>query len=278
MRSIAVNLQSLSIRRYGVLLALLCANLACAGTPFTNSLGMVFVAVPHTEVSFSIYETRVRDFATFAATQPRLDGTNWNHALYHGVTPVSIGPDYPVVNVSWNDARAFCDWLGSKEHAAGSLPASKCYRLPTDDEWSWAAGIGGQETGSTPREKNSRLPDVYPWGNQFPPPPGAGNFADLAALNYFTNWPHIDGYNDGFVTTSPVGSFKPNSPGLYDLAGNAMEWCEDAYDATGRQRVLRGGAWINCGPKSLLSSYREHTAPNRFSVATGFRCVLAVTR
>lgn len=278
MRSIAVNLQSLSIRRCGVLLALLCANLAWAGDPFTNSLGMVFVPVPPTGASFSIYETRVRDFAAFAALHPHLDGTNWNHALYHGVTPVSNGPDYPVVNVSWNDAHAFCDWLTSKEHATGSLPAGKSYRLPTDDEWSWAAGIGGQETGSTPREKNSRLPDVYPWGTQFPPPPGAGNFADLAALHYFTNWPHIDGYNDGFVTTAPVGSFRPNPLGLYDLAGNAMEWCEDAYDATARQRVLRGGAWINCGPKSLLSSYREHTAPNRFSVATGFRCVLAVTR
>jgi formylglycine-generating enzyme required for sulfatase activity len=97
----------------------------------------------------------------------------------------------------------------------------------------------------------------------------------LAALHYFTNWPHIEGYNDGFVTTAPVGSFTPNGLGLYDLAGNAMEWCEDLYDPAHQQRVLRGGAWINCGPKSLLSAYREHTGPERFSVATGFRCVRA---
>src|SRR5487761_2362181 len=63
--------------------------------------------------------------------------------------------------------------------------------------------------------------------------------------------------------TAPVGSFTPNPLGIYDLAGNAMEWCQDFYDASQRQHVLRGGAWINCGPKSLLSSSREHAAPNR---------------
>src|SRR6516165_2934866 len=78
---------------------------------WTNSMGMVFVPVPHTTVSFSIYETRVKDFAAFAETNPKLDGTNWNHAFYHDVTPVSAGPDYPVVNVSWNDASEFCSWL-----------------------------------------------------------------------------------------------------------------------------------------------------------------------
>ena len=248
---------------------------AVAGQSVTNSLGMVFVPVPHTQAWFSIYETRVRDFAAFAASAPKLDGTNWNNARYHAVTPVSTGPDYPVVNVSWNDARSFCAWLTHKEQAEGRLPAGTVYRLPTDAEWSWAAGIGGRESGATPRERNAGITNAFPWGTQFPPPPGAGNFADLAALHYFTNWPHIEGYNDGFVTTAPVGSFTPNGLGLYDLAGNAMEWCEDLYDPAHQQRVLRGGAWINCGPKSLLSAYREHTGPERFSVATGFRCVRA---
>lgn len=248
------------------------------GQSWTNSLGMGFVPVAGTQVWFAIYETRVRDFAAFAATQPRLDGTNWNHARYHGLTPVSMGPDYPVVEVSWNDAQGFCRWLTQTERSAGSLPADMKYRLPTDAEWSWAVEIGGQETGATPREKNARITNVFPWGTQFPPSPGAGNFADVAALNYFTNWPHIEGYNDGFVTTAPVGSFRPNALGLYDLAGNAMEWCEDRYDAAHDQRVLRGGAWINCGPKSLLSSYREHTGAARHSVATGFRCVRAMAR
>lgn len=242
---------------------------------YTNSLGMVFVSVPGTTVEFSIYETRVKDFAAFAMANPGLDGTNWNHAFYHQTTPVSDGPDYPVVNVSWNDARAFCAWLTDVERRAGKISAAECYRLPTDVEWSFAVGIGGREDGTTPKDKNSKLENVFPWGSQFPPSTGSGNFADQAALNYFTNWPHIDGYNDGYVTTSPVGSFKPNASGIYDLAGNALEWCEDDYDSGHKQKVLRGGAWNNCGPKSLLSSCREHVAPGRFSVVTGFRCVLA---
>jgi formylglycine-generating enzyme required for sulfatase activity len=243
-------------------------------SPRTNGLGMVFVPVPHTRVAFSIYETRAKDFAAFAATKPKLDGTNWNRAAYHGVTAVSNGADFPVVDVSWNDAVTFCAWLTETERVAGKISAKQLYRLPTDVEWSEAAGIGDRETNGLPKDKSAKLENIYPWGTQFPPPPGAGNFADQAALNYFTNWPHIEGYNDGFVTTSPVGSFKANAFGIYDLAGNALEWCEDFYDASHRQRVLRGGAWNNCGPKSLLSSYREHAAPERFSVVTGFRCVL----
>jgi formylglycine-generating enzyme required for sulfatase activity len=262
-------------------LILFCARLSAEAEPVlskliyrTNSLSMIFVSVPGTKVLFSIYETRVKDFTAFAATNPKLDGINWNHALYHGVTPVSVGPDFPVVNVSWNDAKAFCDWLTKTECAAGKISAKEFYRMPTDEEWSFAVGIGGREIGTTPKEKNAKLENIFPWGANFPPPPRAGNFADQTALNYFTNWPHIENYNDGFVTTAPVGSFNPNVLGIYDLAGNALEWCDDFYDDAHRQKVLRGGAWINCGPKSLLSSYREHAAPERFSVATGFRCVL----
>ncbi len=241
---------------------------------WANTLGMVFVPVPGTKVSCSIYETRVKDFAAFAFANPKLDGTNWDRAFYHDVTPVSSGPDFPVVNVSWNDARSFCIWLTAKERSEGGISARQAYRLPTDAEWSYAVGIGDRETGATPKEKSAKLENIFPWGTQFPPPRGAGNFADQAAFNYFTNWPHIEGYNDGFVTSSPVGSFAPNALGIYDLAGNALEWCADFYDSSQKQRVLRGGGWNNTGPKSLLSSYREHAAPGRFSVVTGFRCVL----
>jgi formylglycine-generating enzyme required for sulfatase activity len=277
MNSFAAKILSVPV----VVLLTACAPLPPAAEPaarpaarWTNSLGMVFVPVPATPVGFSIYETRVRDFGAFAAAQPQLAGTNWNHAFYHGTTPVSAGPDDPVVNVSWNDARAFCAWLTEVERRAGKISAGASYRLPTDDEWSRAVGIGGRETGTTPREKSASLENEFPWGTSFPPPPGAGNFADQTARDYFTNWPHIEGYHDGFATTSPVGRFTPNALGLYDLAGNALEWCEDAYDAGHPQRVLRGGAWNNCGPRSLRSAYREHVAPERFSVVTGFRCVL----
>jgi formylglycine-generating enzyme required for sulfatase activity len=242
---------------------------------WTNHLGMVFVPVTHTRVAFSIYETRVSDFTAFVVSHPKLNGTNWNHALYHGITPVSAGPDFPVVNVSWNDANAFCTWLTQMERQMKLIAPDMMYRLPTDAEWSWAAGIGDRETGATPKTKDGKLKDLFPWGTQYPPPQGAGNFADQTAHDYFTNWPYIKSYTDGFVTTAPVGCFGPNGRGLYDLSGNAAEWCEDPYNGDSARRELRGGSWVNIGPKSLWSSARMPVSPNRFSVITGFRCVLA---
>jgi formylglycine-generating enzyme required for sulfatase activity len=250
------------------------ANFPPDSRRWTNGLGMIFVPVPGTKVFFSIWETRVKDFTAFAASQPRLDGTNWNHALYHNVTPVTPGPDYPVVNVSWNDANAFCAWLTETEHKAGKIPAGASYRLPTDLEWSQAAGIGDRETNGTPKDKNAKIEGAFPWGTQYPPPAGAGNFADLTAREYFTNWPCIEDYRDGFVAAAPVGSFKANASGLYDLAGNAAEWVADPFDGVSQRHELRGGAWVNTGPKSLWSSDRMAVAPERFSVITGFRCVL----
>src|ERR1700733_7595934 len=107
---------------FAFLLVASCLSIHAQASRWTNSLGQVFVPVPSTHVSFSIWETRVKDFAAFAATQPKLDGTNWNRSFYHAITPVSPGPDFPVVNVSWNDAQAFCQWLTAAEHRSGLLP------------------------------------------------------------------------------------------------------------------------------------------------------------
>ena len=88
---------------------------------------------------------------------------------------ISQANTHPVVNVSWEDANAFCAWLTKKELAEGKITASQRYRLPTDAEWSVAVGLG-RETGSSPEEKDAGVKDVYPWGNQWPPPKAAGNY------------------------------------------------------------------------------------------------------
>ena len=73
--------------------------------------------------------------------------------------------------VNWDDAKAFCAWLSKKE--------GKTYRLPTDHEWSIAVGIGDQEDEkATPEEKSGKIPGVFPWGEDWPPPKGAGNYSD----------------------------------------------------------------------------------------------------
>ena len=235
--------------------------------PFQNSLGMVFTEVPGTDVLFCIWETRVRDYAAYAGAHTGVDGS-WRNPGF------TQGDDHPVVNVSWDEAKWFCAWLTGKERTAGRLQPDQEYRLPTDAEWSVAVGLP-KESGSTPKDKSEKIKDVYPWGTAWPPPSGAGNYADQSCKQKYPSYGVIEGYADGYADTAPVGSFKPNQFGLYDLGGNVLEWCEDWYDpATKSSRVLRGGSWNIGGPGLLLSSIRPDLTPvNRLS-DFGFRVVL----
>jgi len=113
---------------------------------FTNTLGMVFKSVPGTEVQFCIWETRVKDYAVFAAANAGVNGS-WKQPGF------KQADTHPVVRVSWNDAQAFCAWLTKKELAEGKIKAGQKYRLPTDAEWSVAVGLG-KEKGNTPPEKS----------------------------------------------------------------------------------------------------------------------------
>jgi iron(II)-dependent oxidoreductase len=80
-----------------------------------------------------------------------------------------------VVGVSWNDAKKFCEWLTGREQGSGALPRGQVYRLPTDAEWS--AGVALQdEEGNTPGEKSGMI-NLYPWGKEWPPSKGTGNYA-----------------------------------------------------------------------------------------------------
>jgi len=226
-----------------------------------NTLGMPFVPVPGTEVAFCIWETRVKDYATYAAANAGMNaGMNarWKN-FGHGFTQADT---HPVVYVSWNDAQAFCEWLTKKELAAGKIKAGQKYRLPTDAEWSVAVGLG-KELGDTPEVKESGIKGVYPWGKEWPPPVGAGNYSKSLKV-------------DNFEYTSSVGSFAANKDGLHDMGGNVWEWCEDWYDPAAKaRRVLRGACWdSNLYPDALLSSLRLNLTPDYRNYYIGFRCVL----
>ena len=228
----------------------------------TNSLGMKFVPVG--DVQFSVWPTRVSDFEAFASATG-LKSTVWREPGFRQ------NPDHPVVNVTWMEATAFCKWLTFKEQREGTLPPNKIYRLPTDLEWSKAVGLP-EEGGRTPKARDMGVLDVYPWGTQWPPPPGAGNYTGEETGSEVA----IRGYNDGFPWTAPVGSFQPNKYGLYDMGGNVWQWVNDVWSSDSKSKVLRGASWYNGAIKlSLLSSCRVAAAQESSTDNYGFRCVVA---
>ncbi|MBM4283691.1 MAG: formylglycine-generating enzyme family protein [Deltaproteobacteria bacterium] len=158
-------------------------------------------------------------------------------------------PSQPVVGVTWNDAQAFARWLTRKTGVT--------HRLPTEAEWEAAArgGLAGQP---------------YPWGGEAPDAGGRfranynpGNFAA-----------------DGFATTAPVGSFPPNGYGLYDMAGNVAEWCQDQVRTPafggpfgrGEVRLLKGASWYSRA-RDLRCAARQFAPPASADGFIGFRVV-----
>jgi formylglycine-generating enzyme required for sulfatase activity len=253
--------------------------------PFVNSLGMKFVPVPIGgdptvgQVLFSVWDTRVRDYTPFAHAKNVDDA--WTKQQRDGV-PAGREPNDPVVGETWDEAQAFCQWLTEKEIAEGTLPKGYQYRLPSDEEWSWAVGLP-PEAGATPAAKSGKNLVDYPWGKEFPPTELVGNYADelfhekfpKEPLDHTKDHPWIIGYNDGYATTSLVGSYPANSYGLYDMGGNVWQWCEDWFDANHKEHVLRGASWGNAMAFFLRSAFRAPSAASRRDAGYGFRCVLA---
>lgn len=221
---------------------------------FINSLGMRFIPVPGATALFGVWPVRVQDYEVFAREQTH----KWPKPKF------KQEPAHPAVNTSWDDARSFCHWLTDRERKAGLLGERDEYRLPTDLEWSAAVDLP-KETGATPQDRDSKIRDVYPWGTQWPPPKGVGNYDPELRRN-------------GFDYTSPVGSFPANRHGLYDLGGNVWEWCQDSYDGKQNYRVLRGASWHSAKQHTLLSSARLFNSPGHRVDIVGFRIVLEARR
>ena len=164
---------------------------------------------------------------------------------------------HPVVYVSWNDAKAFCEWLSETK--------ARPFRLPTEAEWEYACRAGT----STPFHT------------------GATISTDQA------NYDGGDSYGDGprgicRESTMEVGRFKPNAWGLHDMHGNVCEWCADFCDdyplyaakdpqgpLAGSERVARGGGFYD-GAEEIRSAFRHAADPDQRFDGTGFRVALSV--
>jgi formylglycine-generating enzyme required for sulfatase activity len=172
--------------------------------------------------------------------------------------------EHPVVNVSWNDAVAFCKWLSGKEN--------KTYRLPTEAEREYAC-----RAGTTTRYYSGDDPETLA---------KVGNVADATLKAKFPVATSTIKASDGYVFTSPVGSFRPNAFGLYDMHGNAWQWCSDWYGAdyyaqsptddptgpdSGKYHVLRGGSFALWPFDFWRSAGRFAAVPDYRTIFIGFR-------
>lgn len=173
--------------------------------------------------------------------------------------------DEAAVCVSWRDAKAFVAWLSGK--------TGQRYRLPTESEWEYAAK-GGTET-------------LYFWGND---PDQACEYANVYDTTAAEKWP-TDGWdapacNDGFADNAPVGQFKPNPFGLYDILGNVWEWTQDCsilpypaepvdgssveVEGECEWRAIRGGGWITQAYRQR-PTWRGRDPERRMGAFFGFR-------
>ena len=185
----------------------------------------------------------------------KVSGTNWRHPEGPG-SNIKRRMDNPAVHVSWNDAIEYCRWGGK--------------RLPNEAEWEYAV-------------RGGLVQKIFPWGNELKP--GGKHQCNI----WQGEFPVHNTCDDGYAGTAPVRSFKPNGYGIYNMVGNAWEWCSDWFSPdfhltatrdnpvgpeSGDRKVMRGGSFL-CH-HSYCNRYRcaARTAntPDSSTDNCGFRC------
>lgn len=193
------------------------------------------------------------------------------------------GENHPAVNINWEDAARYCNWLSKQEdlpafyvvendRIIGFNPQSNGYRMPSEAEWSWAA-----------RYKEDGKMLKFPWGPQLPPENKSGNYGDRRAAALLGNI-QVN-YDDGHPVTAPVASYPKNIRGLYDMGGNVAEWVGDYYGiktglsrtteidplgpTEGSHHVIRGSSWAHGTVTDLRMAFRDYGSDKRNDL--GFR-------
>ncbi len=171
-----------------------------------------------------------------------------------------VADDYPVGNVSWNDANAFCKWLSKSEKVD--------YRLLTESEWEYCCRAGTES--------------IFFTGDDEKTLEGFANVADVSLSKVTPGLPWGLAYDDGYPYFAPVGRFEANGFGLHDMHGNLLEWCSSEFDAFEpipeaeapeppiKQYVVRGGHWFG-EPSRAGSACRSGADPDHRMSLIGFR-------